>query len=376
MRNKVNHNKRLDHAKTLLLGIVLSAAMLTAPAAAVSYYDITLPSYPPNGTLWNAAGMNDTNQIVGSDDTLTYGDAYLWQNGTFTELPIPSVMGSYAMDINNSGKIVGGESGAINPGVLLDGTTVTSLGTLGGDTSIPYAINETDQIVGTAQTTTSNELVPFFWENGSMQSMGSLGGTSGRAYDINNNGLAVGFSNNGSGHSRAFVWLEGRGMMDLGTLGGDQSEATAVNDANEVVGWSETTSGYQHAFFWKDGIMTDLGTLGGNQSQAFGINNDGLIIGWAETETGYRPMVIWENSIAVRLNQLVAADSGWDLVWPGTTVFSINNNGAILGKGFVNNHEYNFLMIPRQEDFLLHDSDHNGIVNLNDLAKLSSEWIR
>lgn len=376
MESRTVENRAAGKSKILWLGAVLWAVWAVSPVCGVTYYDIILPSYPPEGALYSAGGINDLNQIVGPENNLWYTEAYLWQNGTYTELPIPFPMGSYALDINNSGKIIGGRSDAMGPGILLDGTTVISLGTLGGDHSIPQAINEADQVVGTSQTPTTNELAPFFWENGSMLSMGTLGGDYGRAYDINNHGMAVGFSENGAGQNRAFVWRAGQGMTDLGTLGGDQSTAFAVNDANEVVGWSETAGGYQHAFFWKDGVMTDLGTLGGNQSQAFGINNAGLILGWAETQTGYRPMVLWENGIAVRLNQLVAADSGWELLWPGTLSFSINHNGAILGEGYINNNKYIFLMTPRPEPFLLHDSDQDGTVNLSDLSRFSSEWIR
>jgi probable HAF family extracellular repeat protein len=308
-------------------------------------------------------------------------DAYLWQNGTITDIPIPQgSFGTVATDINNAGHVVGGTWGE-GSGVLVNGSQVISLGTLGGSSSMPFALNESDQVVGSSQTSIINQIRPFLWQSGTMVSLGTLGGNYGRAYGINNQGVIAGFSQNASGDTRAFVYRNNT-MTDLGTLGGSQSNAVAINDANEIVGWSQIANGYQHAFVWRNGVMTDLGTLGGNQSQALDINNSGQILGWAETATGYRPLVIWENGEVVRLNSLIASDSGWELVLTVSLNidekpwFHINNNGAILGTGPVNGGSYPFLMLPRSESFFLHDSNHDGIVNLQDFAQLSNEWMK
>lgn len=354
--------------------------MCSSAGLCVSYYDIILPSYPPDGILINPGGLNDLNQIVGPTGGLL-GNVYLWQNGTKSDLPFPinCENGTSAYDINNAGHVVGGDW--IHAGQLWNGSQLIALGTLGGNGSIPFALNESDQIVGSSQTSTVNQTCPFLWQNNTMISLGSLGGNFGRAYDINNHGVVVGFSNNASGYTRAFIYRNGT-MTDLGTLSGNQSNAVAINDNNEIVGWSEIANGYQHAFVWRNGTMTDLGTLGGNQSQAFDINNSGQIIGWAETATGYRPLVIWEDGVAVRLNTLIAADSGWELVlMEGFKIdekssYCINNNGAIRCAGFINGGSYSFLMLPREDGFFLHDSNHDGSVNLQDFVQMSNEWLR
>ncbi len=353
---------------------------IAASALAVQNYDITLPSYPPGEMLRYPSSLNDINQIVGSGMAAMYIDVYLWQNGNKSDLPFPDgPFGSYTgNDINNAGHVVGGNWE--QQGALWDGSQLINLGMLGGTGSMPYALNESDQVVGGSKTSTTNQIRPFLWQNNVMISLGTLGGNYGKAYDINNQGVIVGFSNNASDYTRAFIYRNGT-MADLGTLGGNQSNAVAINDANEVAGWSETANGYQHAFVWKDGVMTDLGTLGGNQSQAFDINNSGQIIGWAETATGYRPLVVWENGLAVRLNSLIAADSGWELVMTGgiqideKPLYCINNNGAILGVGFINGGSCSFLMLPRAEDFFLHDSNEDGVVNMLDFAQMSKEWL-
>ena len=49
--------------------------------------------------------------------------------------------------------------------------------------------------------------------------LGTLGGQNSFAFGINNLGQIVGTSELESGQSRAFLWENGE-MMDLGTLGG------------------------------------------------------------------------------------------------------------------------------------------------------------
>jgi probable HAF family extracellular repeat protein len=358
------------------VGVVLG---LSALVSAVSNYDITLPNYPPGEALRYPSSLNDASQIVGPATSFSPG-AYLWQNGTITSIPIPSGMfGSAGTDVNNAGHVVGGNIS--QQGALWDGSQIINLGTLGGGNSMPFALNESDQVVGSSQTSVTNQIRPFLWQNGVMTSLGSFGGNCGLAYDINNPGVIVGFSNNASDDTRAFIYRSGV-MTDLGTLGGSQSNAIAINDANEVVGWSQMASGYQHAFIWKNGVMTDLGTLGGNQSQAFDINDSGQILGWAETATGYRPLVIWENGAAVRLNSLIAADSGWELVlteslnMDGKPNYCINNNGVILGSGVINGSTNTFLMFPRAEAFFMHDGNGDGVVDLLDFSVMSEEWLK
>lgn len=362
--------------------LCLFVAIFQVSAFCINNYDISLPSYAPGTAIEDPAAINDLNQIVGPSMDLSFPPAYLWQNGTRAILPIPDEgeMGNFAHDINNAGHYVGAEA-TNRQGKLWNGTEMVDLGTLGGSGSIPFALNEADQVVGGSATLIGNQTVPFLWQNDSMVSLGTLGGNYGKAFDINNQGIIVGFSHNVANKVRAFIY-KNQAMTDLGTLGGAQSSALAINDANEIVGISETAGGFHHAFLWKNGQMTDLGTLGGGQSQAFDINNSGQILGWAETATGYRPLVVWENGQAHRLNELIAADSGWELVIrdgihiDNRAGYRINNTGAILGKGFINQGQAPFLMIPRPDDFLLHDSNRDGTVNMQDYLNFSEEWLK
>lgn len=108
--------------------------------------------------------------------------------------------------------------------------------------------------------------------------IGTLGGNYTTAYDINDKGQVTGESHTANAESRAFLYANGI-MKDLGTLGGSQSWGVALNNAGQVTGDSINAEGEVHAFLYTSGLMTDLGTLGGTYSSAAAINNRGQVAG-------------------------------------------------------------------------------------------------
>jgi probable HAF family extracellular repeat protein len=116
--------------------------------------------------------------------------AFLWQEGTFTELPLLPQ---------------------------------------GAASSFAWGINATGQVVGAASTAT-NELHAVLWDQGAVIDLGTLpGGHSSFARGINDRGQVVGYSSVANGETHAFLWENGT-MIDLGTLpGGTFSVAEAIN---------------------------------------------------------------------------------------------------------------------------------------------------
>lgn len=95
--------------------------------------------------------------------------------------------------------------------------------------------------------------------------LGTLGGNTSAPHAINDLGTVVGIADTAGGAQHAFVYENGV-MNDLGTLGGSFSTARDINNNGMIVGWANPTgSGAYHAFSYQNGVMTDLGTLGGHQ---------------------------------------------------------------------------------------------------------------
>ena len=240
---------------------------------------------------------------------------------------------------------------------VLSYAAITDLGTLGGASTVAYAVNNLGQVVGSSGTAEGVHHA-FLWQAGRMT---DLGANTRSAYGVNDAGEVVGASESGGfryangqiailperaiainnlgdtvGDSfeavgaqasaindagqvagwatpvRAFFY-DGVRFADVGTLGGSGSMAFGVNRAGQVVGASQTTGDRAwHAFLYTDGWMLDLGTLGGTDSQADGIDRNGLIVGWSRTAGGESHACLWTSSRIVDLNSFIGIAPG---VW-------------------------------------------------------------
>jgi probable HAF family extracellular repeat protein len=198
---------------------------------------------------------------------------------------------------------------------------VTDLGTLGGNVSSAYGINNSGQIVGGARTS-SGAHHAFLYSGGTMIDLGTLGGTASQARSINNHGQVVGYAENASGNPHAFLFSGNGPMQDLGTLGG-VSIAYGINDSGDVVGYS-TGSPSTRAFIYSgSGPMQSMGTLpNGSISTAFAINNNRQTVGYADSSLLIRAFVCNRNGPLQDLG--VLADRK-------TWATSINDTGLIAG---------------------------------------------
>jgi len=231
---------------------------------------------------------------------------------------------SQAFGINNEGGVAGQAklSAQIHHAFVWDGETMADLGTLGGPLSSATDINDAGQAAGVSHTGSSTRA--FLWQNDSMQNLGALGGSSSGAYGINNNGQVVGYATDTTQLQRAFLWQNGS-MQDLGTLGGAQSHAYDLNDAAQVVGWAYVAGDDDppfHAFLWQNGSMQDLGTLGGHLSQALAINGAGQVVGWSHLANWREHAFLWQNG---SMQDLGSLGGDWSLA------LDINDAGQVVG---------------------------------------------
>jgi probable HAF family extracellular repeat protein len=203
--------------------------------------------------------------------------------------------------------------------------TMTNLGTLGGTRSTAHDINDHDQVVGSAYTTDNAFERAFLYENGTMRDLGTLGGNQSAAHAINNNGQIVGYSSLGDGTTHAFLYANGVMTDLLGSVGG-RTIAWDINNKGQVVGQYQPED-VTYAFLFSDGVRTDLGF----DLIAYGINDHGQVVG-AQAPLGEGGHAfLYSDGAVIDLNDQIPPDSGWVL----TEARAINNAGQIVGLGYL-----------------------------------------
>jgi probable HAF family extracellular repeat protein/T5SS/PEP-CTERM-associated repeat protein len=292
-------------------------------------------------------GINDDGLVVGASQFGSYMHAFLWDDGTITNLGELGGQGSWAYDVNDSNQVVGGSplgSGDNHAFLWQTGSGMQDLGTLGGPSSYAFEINNSGQAVGSACCAPDTYLShAVLWGSGGIVDLGDLDPlwpAISAAYGINDAGQVVGGSYDASANFHAFLWQNGS-MQDLGTLGGDLSEAEAINENGQVVGVSRLADNTTNRAFLWDGSMQDLGALTFTNSIAYDINDKGQVVGALQTgQTSHA--FVWANGQMQDLNTMIPANSGWVL----QEARAINNKGKIVGFGSINGQTRAFLLKP------------------------------
>jgi len=208
-------------------------------------------------------------------------------------------------------------------------SAVTDLGSLAGPAfcSDANSINQRGEIQGISEIDAVDQVLGFYevravvWKHGRLVNLGTLGGDNSWAWAINNRGQVVGLTQNaipdpysifdflifGSSvgtQTRAFLWQDAV-MRDLGTLGGPDAWVFGINERGQIAGVSYVNStpnpstGFPtlDPFFWDNGKMRDLGSLGGVVGYVEEMNNRGQVIGGSSTAANPRACIAPNGSI-------------------------------------------------------------------------------
>lgn len=206
-----------------------------------------LPQALGSGAIFhNSLGwdINDEGVVVGGLNNR----AFSWSAGILTDLG--DLGGSYtvARSINDNSEIVG-------QAVTAEGVAKAFLYTSGGMSALPtfqshesaaaFDNNAENMIVGYVQTDAGRRAVA--WEEGHVRSLGTLGGDSSTAWAINNTGHVVGWSRTVTGDTRAFVYHNDV-IHELPSIYGyTESLAQGINRHGFICGWEAYGSAIEQA---------------------------------------------------------------------------------------------------------------------------------
>lgn len=250
------------------------------------------------GTGSLAYRLNDGGTLVGSIDNNGVRQAMSWAGGVVTPLPFTGY--SEANGINAAGAITGtaqfvNSEGDLEPhAYVYAGGVVTDLGALAGSVrqfSYGNAINDAGHVAGTAVVGDFPNLPtdPFLYRDGAMQNLGNFGGIFSNGWAINNHDQVVGsagreYIEDGTANLypiSAFLYSDGV-LTNLGSMiPNGNSSAYDINDLGQVVGWTDTPGG-SLAYLYSAGSMVLINALidpasGWSIENAGGINEAGQI---------------------------------------------------------------------------------------------------
>ena len=200
---------------------------------------IDLGTLPPQ-TQSEAWDLSNAGHVVGISTVsgdITRG--FLWQDGEMIDLGHLGFPNTAALGVNDTGQVVGFSLvSSSEPHAFLweDGVMTDLPSQLGGSASAASDVSDAGHIAGWGYTET--EAHAGLWDNGVMIELGTLGGEMSADFGVNDLGQVVGYSERAEGGAvfHAFLWHEGK-MIDLGAIGGfDSSRADAVNNSGMVIG--------------------------------------------------------------------------------------------------------------------------------------------
>jgi len=244
--------------------------------------------------------------------------------------------------------------------------SIVDLGTLGGQLTIAFGLNDRGQASGFAATASGDQHA-FIWQNGDLVDLGTLGGNFSRADLINNRGQTGGDATTASGEHHLAMWQLRNGHIlttDLGMVpGATDMFGLAINDFSRVLGEADFPDGVAHTVLADQRGVRDLHgqvTLGGPADSAFGINDSGQIAGVADTagldshaflldRAGLHDLGAldgtWSEALAINAAGQIAGSSGTDptqhcayqnfqiglcMVQPGLSVHAFLYSGGVM----------------------------------------------
>ena len=255
------------------------------------------PVLPDAGT--STVGINDHGEILG-----IYGDqvsgACIFvrdRKGRFTTIadPVPGVVDTQVVDINNRGWIVGFtyqttadlEQGISHGYLRLRNGRVRVIDVPGAELTRPFRANDRGQIAG--HYLDGQSLRGFVWERGKVTTIDVPGAVHTLLYGINNREQMVGTWIDADGAYHGFLRKRNGAIRTFDAPGAALTQGgtgpTGINERGQVVGSAFDEQGGSRGFLYHRGRFTPIDAPGAaTYTRPLDISNRGQIVGDYDTE--------------------------------------------------------------------------------------------
>lgn len=231
-----------------------------------SSYDLRTLELPVPGLIQSIAlGINNRGQILGSYYDGTAEQGFVYDNHGLTTLPIAD---QNVIGIDDRGRIVGCS-------YVYDDGEFTPINFPGAVSSCVLGINDRGQLVGNYNAGVGS-VHGFFYERGVFTAIDAPNASLTYLRAINNRGQILGYYVTDDFHWFVYDHGEFR-SIDLRARSG--AFLQSINDRGQMVGSYPTVDG-ERGFLYDDGAMIDIAFPGASVTEAFGINNRGEIVGF------------------------------------------------------------------------------------------------
>jgi uncharacterized membrane protein len=314
----------------LLTSFVAARAQATPGRCEAAHYElIELPL--------RATGINNSQTIVGTSEA---GRAAVWsKRDGLREVETPSgFTHSEGIGLNDHGLAIGiaiNRNTTQRQGLTFGNGKVTLLT---GMHSRPFAVNDSEEIVGESQVEGATTSAAVIWKGGKATPLGDC--CASVAYAINNRGTTIGNIYDKSGKYRAFVWDEAHGLKRIGPAEGF-SAALAINQAGEIL----LQQFPDDIVLYRDGVLKRL-ALSDKRPAAHpkAMNGCDAIVGSYGPFGDADRAFLWSEAMGFRdLNEVIGEHKGWVL----QMATGINEQGEIVGWGEKNREDAGFLLVPK-----------------------------
>lgn len=377
--------------KALIAGLMFGGLLLSAlpfsrtAAQAYTVTDLGLLSGDPRSealTVSGAYGINAKNEVTGTSSvSVSLGDlppahAFVYDNSKMMDLGIPpKFTTSCGIAINDNEQVIVCVFHKYSPdenprdfGPNGVGSTHTFLGGFDalvdltpGDKGdcVGKSLNNKGQVVGHLEQVANGPRQAFIYnKDETVIALNTFLPKNSKwklqeANGINDRGDIVG-SGSYNGKNCAFLYHNGQ-VINLNHLlqkhvGWVLEKATSINNKGDIVAIGTRTAsvhgfGPFHAFLYSRGATIDLGELPKYPDTVDAhLNNVGQVVGVATNpKTNQDCAFVYTNGKIKNLNDCIVHGSHWNL----TRAYAINDMGAIVGEGTVNDKDRGYLLTPK-----------------------------